>query len=271
MDESTSSQPIPDRCGLPDADSLGILLPAKTKPVLRISPGAVHTSFDNCHFITIDPKDQATTDIRVRSGSVTITDSLWLDNGRNYLVLEPGVHSAIVTGNTFKGKGAIINQCKRTTIIKDNIIDIPQEEPDAIVIDNLDSIESSFKQSCCVTEGKWSTGMGGNDYINSMSWAEKGKGEAKAYFYPMIPKTATYAVYLWYGEDPNHDHATNAQYQIIHAKGKAMKTVNLQQQCGQWVLLGKYPFKASESGYVMVTNLANGNIVADAVKWVPVK
>jgi hypothetical protein len=131
-----------------------------------------------------------------------------------------------------------------------------------IIVDNLDTA-SSFR-----TEGEWKLGVGGEDYGSNVSWAEKGRGECRAFWMPSFPKTGKYSVYMWYGKDPADDHATNAPVVISHEKGEDSRTINLKENCGRWNYIGEYKFKKGRSGYVMITNNANGNVVADAVKFV---
>lgn len=227
--------------------------------------GSGHVSFDNCHFITIDPKNKSKLDLWVQSGSVTISDSLFLDFGRDYIQLEPDVRTAVISSNTFKGKGKIINHSHGDVQLANNVTDIPKEEPEAIIIDNLDSAPQF------TLEGDWKSGIGGSDYLGSVHWAMKGKGESKVFWQPEIPKTGNYAVYLWYGGDPNKDHATDAKYTIVYSDRQETKIVDLSKNYGKWHLLGTYPFKQGNEGYVTVSNDANGNILADAVKFVPAK
>ncbi|MCX7920303.1 MAG: hypothetical protein N3A72_12030 [bacterium] len=226
--------------------------------------GSGHISFDNCHFVTIDPKNKAKLDILAKSGSLTISDSLFLDYNRDYIRLEPEVRTAIVSANTFKGKGQIINDSQGNVQIVNNVYSIPKEEANAIIIDNLDS-PPQF-----VLEGDWKLGVGGSDYLGAVHWAVSGKGECKAFWRPQIPNDGNYAVYLWYGADPNNDHATNAKYSIVYSAGQETKHVDLRKEYGRWHLFGCYPFKQGNQGFVTVSNDANGNVLADAVKFVPI-
>ncbi|MBN1901196.1 DUF2961 domain-containing protein [Candidatus Sumerlaeota bacterium] len=131
-----------------------------------------------------------------------------------------------------------------------------------IIIDNLDTA-SSFR-----TEGAWNIGSGGEDYGTNVHWAEKGRGESRAFFTPDFPKSGNYSVFIWYGSDSNSDHATNAPLIIHHAKGEDVATINLKQNCGKWNYIGEYKFQKGRSGFVMISNNADGNVLADAVKFV---
>src|SRR5690606_16325235 len=111
-------------------------------------------------------------------------------------------------------------------------------------------------------------GSGGDDYNGNVHWALKGNGESVAYWNPILPKSGKYSVYLWYGKDPANDHATDAPFTVCHKDGTDLALVDLKQNIGQWNLLGTYKFERGDSGYVMTTNKADGNVLADAVKFV---
>jgi len=59
--------------------------------------------------------------------------------------------------------------------------------------------------------------------------------------------------------------ATTSQITVV-----ANKTIDVNQQVrgGQWVYLGSFPFAAGASGYVRLTNAADGYVIADAAKFV---
>jgi hypothetical protein len=57
---------------------------------------------------------------------------------------------------------------------------------------------------------------------------------------------------------------------VLYKGGRKDFKINLREQTGQWVPLGQFQFDKGKSGYVMTSNAANGNVIADAVKFVPV-
>ena len=75
-----------------------------------------------------------------------------------------------------------------------------------------------------------------------------------------------YEVFEWHPSASGF--ATNARFKIYHAKGVTIKRVNFTVNGGRWNSLGKYKFNKGTSNYVMVSNDANGDIIADAVKFV---
>lgn len=250
--------------------------------------GNGRVSFDNCHFYCIfrDLK-KAQNMIRVRSGRISITDSLFVNYwnapySNNPIVLDPAVRAAIITNNEFYGKGKITNHALGKTVISGNIDETdthpypgwkkpgrPTEEPGAIVIDDADGPEFvTFTPGWTLVENTYDLYIG---YYRGTRWAWKGNGEAKAVFKPVIRKSGMYAVYAYFGPDPASDHATNAPVEIRAADGSHEAVANLQTgKKGSWVKLGTYRFDAGHSAAVTLSNRADGNVLADAVKLVPV-
>jgi hypothetical protein len=224
--------------------------------------GTGHVSVENCHFITLDPKNTARTNIRAAGGGLSVMNSLFMDVGRTNFALEPGLRSAIIVGNTFRGVQTIVNNSQANAQIGLNADEQKPEEPGAIVIDNTDRA-GAFK-----TEGAWMLGQGGGDYMGVLSWAEKGDGSARAFWRPELPEAGGYEVYVWYGGDPYSNHATDATFEVHHDGGLQAFHLNLRENTGQWNLLGAFPFAKGREGYVMTHNGGNGNAVADAVKFV---
>lgn len=101
--------------------------------------GRGRVSFDNCHFYAIHRDIDAPNMIRVRAGRVSITGSVFINNGdaaycRTPIVLEPTVQAAIITENEFYGKTEIVNHATGRTMIKDNLFEtdanpFPNGEP----------------------------------------------------------------------------------------------------------------------------------------------
>ncbi|MCX5759169.1 MAG: glycosyl hydrolase family 28-related protein [Candidatus Hydrogenedentes bacterium] len=224
--------------------------------------GSGHISFDNCHFITLDPKNTATTNIRVSGGSLSVANSLFKDIGRTHVAIESGARSAIVSGNTFDGVAKIVNHGNANVQIALNADRTPPVELGATIIDDAAS-DGTF-----ATDGTWFIAQGGDNYADGTHWAMKGEGESKATFRPNLPKSGKYAVFLWHGGDPQNDHATDRPVAIRDSGGTKEIRLDLKKDAGQWVPLGTFAFKKGKAGNVLVNNRANGNILADAVKWV---
>ncbi|MBI5093812.1 MAG: hypothetical protein HZB26_15405 [Candidatus Hydrogenedentes bacterium] len=232
------------------------------EPIHLDLKGKGHVSFDNCHFITLDPQNTATINLLASGGSLSVMNCLFKDVNRTHVDLEPGVRSAVIVGNTFDGKAKIVNNSKGNVQIGLNADYEQPEEKGAIVVDDS-ADDGSFK-----TDGKWTVGTGGDDYMSLLHWASKGNGDARATWRPKLVEPGRYAVYVWFGGDPMNDHASDAPYTVHHAGGDTVTHVNLKQNAGRWVSLGEFEFVAGTEGYVMASNAANGNVVADAVKFV---
>jgi hypothetical protein len=133
-----------------------------------------------------------------------------------------------------------------------------------IVIDNGDP---TFRST-----GDWTPANGGSDFKDSTAWAVGDSIEsAKAVWTPTIKTAGNYAVWEWHGEDPNDDHATNATFTVKFDGGSKPITLDLKKNTGKWNLLGTFKFAAGTAGNVTLTNKANGNVIADAIKFVPEK
>jgi hypothetical protein len=119
------------------------------------------------------------------------------------------------------------------------------------------------------TEGYWNSATTSDEYNDATKWINYSPdGDAKAIFTPKIVKAGQYKVFEWHGADPQGDHATDAPYTINYAGGSKTIKINLDENIGQWNLLGTFRFKAGTGGNVTISNNANGNVVADAIKFV---
>ena len=120
-------------------------------------------------------------------------------------------------------------------------------------------------------QGEWPEGQGGDDRGDSCLFAVKGKGECRLIWRPNLPRAGNYRVSVWFGGDPNSDHATDSPFTVGFAKGKQTFKIDQTKSSGGWKVLGVFPFEAGTSGYVQLTNDANGNVVADGVQFELVK
>ncbi len=133
-----------------------------------------------------------------------------------------------------------------------------------IIIDNGDP---GFKGA-----GDWASATGGHDYKDEVVWATAAGATdtpATATWTPAIKVAGQYDVYEWHGDDPNSDHASNAPFTIKFDGGTKTVPVNLRANTGRWNLLGTFTFAAGTAGNVTLTSKADGNVIADAVKFAP--
>lgn len=101
------------------------------------------------------------------------------------------------------------------------------------------------------------------------AYASPGSGEAKAIYRPTIGHGGYYQVFEWHGwhETSIDDEATNTPYTIKYHNGQKNGTIDQQRDHGRWNSLGMYFFNTGTSGYLELTNNANGIVIADAVKF----
>lgn len=93
-----------------------------------------------------------------------------------------------------------------------------------------------------------------------------------ARFTPSIPETGDYRVYAW--NSCYSPRATNVPHRV-HVDGTPDIVIEVNQDCatgthGEWFLLGTFPFAASGSGYVEISNdgvTAGRYLGADAVRF----
>ncbi len=82
-----------------------------------------------------------------------------------------------------------------------------------------------------------------------------------------VTTTGAYDVYARWVADPTH--ATNATYTVHYAGGSTPVTVNQTQDGGTWQLLGTFTLDPALNPQVVLSDQANGPVVADAVLVVP--
>ncbi len=218
--------------------------------------------FNNCNFSFWGTKDSSLPALECAGQNVVVTSCNFNRPGY-HIHLKRGVQSAVVTGNRFAGKPRITNESNGDVQVGLNAaVPLPEPEKGAIIIDDTDTAPA-FR-----TEGEWHEGIGGKDYGTVTHWAYKGTGDSSAYWTPDLPHRGIYAVYVWYGGDPMNNHATNAPFVVKHRDGEETVTINLRTNTGEWHLLGEFSFNKGTDGYVMTSNDANDNVVADAIKFV---
>lgn len=117
------------------------------------------------------------------------------------------------------------------------------------------------------TSGVWFLGDGGQSYNGSCAWAPRGSTN-NAYWVPKLPASGSYELFAWWCGDLNHDQATEAQFYIKTADGPQTVRVNLRDDAGRWNSLGQYRFQADGREFVNMNGGYEGNVVADALKFV---
>ncbi|HNT89979.1 MAG TPA: hypothetical protein PKL84_19100, partial [Candidatus Hydrogenedentes bacterium] len=196
-------------------------------------------------------------------GGLSVSNCLFMDVGRVHFDLRPGLRTAVIVGNTFQGVMVMRDTSEANVQAGLNADQHAPKEPDSLTVDNLDEGDGFS------TDGAWYLGKAGGDYRGVVHWAEAGDGEATATWRVNLPQAGDYTVSVWYGADPFSDRATDAPYTVRHAAGEETIRINQREHSGQWVELGTFRFEAG-SAVVTLSNAANGNVLADAVRWVPV-
>jgi len=233
--------------------------------------GSGTVNFNTCNFRFWDKDRLGVPAIETFGGNLLV-------NGCNFILdraqvtLRGSTQSAVITANRFAGPQQILNLAKANLQIGLNVYrrppERPKEEKSAIVVDDTDTPNSVnyvgkwYVADCAVIQG-----IG---YFRGTRWAKKGTGESKAIFTPLVTRPGRYTVYAWFGPDPFKDHASNAPVTVRSADGIKTTRVDLRKMKGQWVKLGTFRFTTGRKGAIIFSNDADGNVLADAVKMVPV-
>jgi len=98
------------------------------EPGIADISGDGHVSFDNCSFITLDPLNTTQINIRASGGGLTISNSLFLDSNRTHIILEQGLRTGVITGNTFRGDKKIVDNSGDKAVMGLNIDDAGQKD-----------------------------------------------------------------------------------------------------------------------------------------------
>ena len=86
---------------------------------------------------------------------------------------------------------------------------------------------------------------------------------------PNVAQAGTYQMYAWWTAASNR--ATNATYTVTNAQGSTAVPVNQQANGGTWNLLGTFSLSPGTTDTITLTDQANGYVIADAIRLVPVQ
>ena len=119
--------------------------------------------------------------------------------------------------------------------------------------------------------GSWSTYTGSEypKYGSDVRYKASGVGDVTATFRPEIPEAGDYELFVWLGTW--NLGATDMPCTIEHTGGSTLVRVNLQGSnygVGTWISLGVYSFVEGTGGAVVISDDADGYVIADAVRWV---
>ncbi|HEX2950924.1 MAG TPA: hypothetical protein VHV83_15380, partial [Armatimonadota bacterium] len=233
--------------------------------------GSGTVSFNGCNFVNWDMKSENEPAIKACGGNLIV-------NGCNFRITSPQVaigenaQSAVITGNRVAGVKGIRIRGKANVQVGLNVFATPPPRPKvergAIVVDDTDIDDVTYYGQWSIAENNAATSYG---YYLGTHWVKKGKGESKAVFTPKVPAAGRYTVYAYFGPDPVHDHPSNAPVIVRTRRVEKTLHIDIRSPKGQWIKLGIFPFDAGRKGSITFSNNANGNVLADAVKLVPVK
>jgi hypothetical protein len=139
----------------------------------------------------------------------------------------------------------------------------------------IDEHGSSFKGQAAV---KWYDGPKGCGTDGNALWTftttDAGQSENTGRWQPALPGEALYDLYVAIpkcaSRKPN---TSSAHYLVQHRDGTQEVVIDQAAKSGGWVLLGRFPFRAGEGGFVELRDVAGDEmrtIWFDAVKWVKV-
>ncbi|TLS53651.1 hypothetical protein FE782_05100 [Paenibacillus antri] len=133
------------------------------------------------------------------------------------------------------------------------------------------SLEATVDNPEAEKIGAWTLGAGLPNYIGAnYAVHSTGAGDHSLRWRPNLPMAGAYAVY-YNLPNGNADRSTNAPYTVHYHGGSETFLVDQQGVGGEWKRLGVFDFLAGDSGYVEITDRANGKyVIADAVKFVKV-
>jgi len=130
---------------------------------------------------------------------------------------------------------------------------------DSIVIDNLDAGYSE-------PVGTWANSTNGNEYSSNWRLDNSPGGGSTARWTPNIEVAGNYEVFA-YWTTGGGALATDAPYTMTHVGGPTTVDVNQDANGNMWNSLGTFEFAAGSGGYVELSDDANNDVCADAIKW----
>lgn len=126
-----------------------------------------------------------------------------------------------------------------------------------VVIDNQDDRELTYSGSWT-----WDAPAAKDCLGDDNRYTAKGNGSRIVRFRPRLP-AGTYRVSAWWSAFGNH--ATDAPFTIAHTGGQTVVKRNQRINDGRWNLLGTFIFDGRNTGWIELSNNANGYVVADGV------
>lgn len=127
-----------------------------------------------------------------------------------------------------------------------------------VVIDNQDDRELTYSGSWT-----WDAPAARDCLGDDNRYTARGSGSRRVRFRPRLP-AGDYRVSAWWSAFGNH--ATDVPFVVAHTGGSTVVRRNQRVNGGRWNLLGTFAFDGTtNTGWVEVSNDANGYVVADGV------
>jgi hypothetical protein len=180
-------------------------------------------------------------------------DALALDGTYSYLATIPKSISDSPKVLVITATDAAKNTGQATVNV--NVVD-----PNAIYVDDADA-----EFTCSDWHYLSGPGCASEGYSQSYHYHMSGDGSCAAKWKPVIPEDGDYSVYAWWTTDCL-ERATNAKFTIHHDGRAHSKRVNQQVISRRWHYLGTYHLRSGKSDHVLLSDDADGTVIADAIK-----
>jgi hypothetical protein len=150
----------------------------------------------------------------------------------------------------------------------------PSDDPDAHEY-MVDERGPAFHPNQATWNSWTETACGADEHAYwTLTVNDMAKRENKAFWNPDLAFDGLYDVYAFVPDCPNEYLDTqSAHYLIQHREGVEEVVIDQSRQKG-WVLLGRFPFAANDSGFVYLSDLAGdaGHAIwFDNMKWIPIR
>jgi RHS repeat-associated protein len=129
----------------------------------------------------------------------------------------------------------------------------------AVVVDSSDFHNTAV-------QGTWTRSQAEQNYGYDTYSHAKGTGDAQFVWQLNIPRDGSYEVFVRHPKMTGA--ASDAKFAVDHDGGRTTKTVDQTQRAGEWISLGSYSFVEDGPQKVVLTDAANGTVLADGVKLV---
>jgi len=126
-----------------------------------------------------------------------------------------------------------------------------------VIVDNLDA--------ACIFTGSWTSSTTTAGYYGSnYQYKSSGSGLYTATFTPTIITEGNYSIYAMWSADDNR--TSNAKFIVTHASGTGILLKNQRINGGVWNSLGDYYLSVGTTNNVVLSDVADGIVIADAIK-----